>query len=73
MVYETLHNYEVAVSHQEKHLFIADEQNDPVAKLTALQSIGRNLLRSGSDLERAVLLVQQALLLARELEAKVGV
>lgn len=73
MVYETLHNYKMAVRHQEQHLFIADDQNDPVAKLTALRSIGRNLLRSGSDLQRAALLLQQALLLARELGAKVGV
>lgn len=69
-VYEALHDHMMAIKHQEQHLFIADSQNDPLAKLTALRGVARNVLRAGTNNQRAALLLQQALLLARELNAK---
>ncbi|XP_039269541.2 uncharacterized protein LOC120344400 [Styela clava] len=69
-VYEAVHDHLMAIKHQEQHLFIADSLNDPLAKLTALRGIARNVLRLGSNHQRATLLLQQALLLARELGMK---
>nr|CAB3267334.1 tetratricopeptide repeat protein 28 [Phallusia mammillata] len=63
-VYEQMGNHDGAIAHQEQHLFIANEQNDEVAKQIALYGIGRNtLLQSNGDYSRAALLLQQAMLL----------
>nr|XP_026690437.1 tetratricopeptide repeat protein 28 [Ciona intestinalis] len=68
LTYEANKNYAASMFHYEQHLFIAEEQSDTLAKVEALHGIGRCLLMQGNgDLSRAILLLQQSMLIGREL------